>query len=39
MTFAHRPVLAQEVIELMQPQPGWIILDGTIGGAGHARLL
>ena len=23
----------------MQPQPGWIVLDGTIGGAGHARLL
>jgi 16S rRNA (cytosine1402-N4)-methyltransferase len=32
-------VLAAEVIELLQPQPGQTIVDGTLGGGGHTRLL
>src|SRR5436309_1994670 len=35
----HIPVLAQEVIEWLNPQPGQIIVDGTLGGGGHTRLL
>src|SRR5262245_57410346 len=35
----HVPVLAAEVIEWLNPQPGQIIVDGTLGGGGHTRLL
>lgn len=36
----HIPVLPNEVIESMQPQPGHVAVDGTLGGAGHTlRLL
>src|SRR3954470_13290443 len=35
----HIPVLAQEVIEWLNPQPGQIFVDGTLGGGGHTRLL
>src|SRR5262249_33170811 len=38
-SFAHLPVMHREVLELLQPVPsGWVI-DGTLGGGGHARLL
>ena len=34
--FAHRPVMADEIVELFGPVPaGWVI-DATLGGAGHA---
>ncbi|MEO8495822.1 MAG: 16S rRNA (cytosine(1402)-N(4))-methyltransferase RsmH [Planctomycetota bacterium] len=35
----HVPVLANEVMEWLDPQPGKIIVDGTLGGGGHSRLL
>lgn len=35
----HVSVLANEVIEWLDPQPGKIIVDGTLGGGGHSRLL
>ncbi len=35
----HVPVLPVEVLELLQPQPGDTVVDGTLGGGGHARLL
>lgn len=35
----HIPVLANEVIEWLDPQPGNVIVDGTLGGGGHCRLL
>jgi 16S rRNA (cytosine1402-N4)-methyltransferase len=35
----HVPVLPQEVLEWLAPQPGQIIVDGTLGGGGHTRLL
>src|SRR5262245_14184671 len=35
----HVPVLAAEVIESLNPQPGQVIVDGTLGGGGHTRLL
>ncbi|MDL2345382.1 16S rRNA (cytosine(1402)-N(4))-methyltransferase RsmH [Deinococcus sp. MIMF12] len=36
---SHIPVLAAEVIEALVPAPGRVIVDGTLGGAGHTRLL
>ncbi|MBB5233160.1 16S rRNA (cytosine(1402)-N(4))-methyltransferase RsmH [Deinococcus budaensis] len=35
----HTPVLAAEVLEVLAPAPGRVIVDGTLGGAGHTRLL
>lgn len=35
----HTPVLAAEVLEALAPAPGRLIVDGTLGGAGHTRLL
>lgn len=35
----HIPVLADEIIEWLDPQPGKVIVDGTLGGGGHSRLL
>jgi 16S rRNA (cytosine1402-N4)-methyltransferase len=37
--FRHDPVLAREVVALLRPAPGRIVLDGTLGGGGHAELL
>jgi 16S rRNA (cytosine1402-N4)-methyltransferase len=39
MTTPHVPVLAGELIELLDPAPGAIAIDCTVGGAGHARLI
>ena len=39
MTVAHIPVLAGELIELTDPQPGAVVVDCTFGGGGHARLM
>lgn len=38
-TLTHLPVLPQEVLEALDPAPGRVIVDGTLGGAGHTRLL
>ncbi|HEX3599150.1 MAG TPA: 16S rRNA (cytosine(1402)-N(4))-methyltransferase RsmH [Lacipirellulaceae bacterium] len=35
----HVPVLAQEVVEWLRPAAGQTIIDGTLGGGGHTRLL
>jgi 16S rRNA (cytosine1402-N4)-methyltransferase len=35
----HTPVLAAEVMGLLDVQPGMRVVDGTLGGGGHARLL
>src|SRR5205823_5191552 len=32
----HRPVLLQEVLTVLAPQPGEIAIDCTVGWAGHA---
>jgi 16S rRNA (cytosine1402-N4)-methyltransferase len=39
MASSHVPVLAGELIELLDPQPGAIAVDCTFGGGGHARLV
>jgi 16S rRNA (cytosine1402-N4)-methyltransferase len=35
--FAHRPVMVDEVVSLLAPSPPGVLLDATLGGAGHAR--
>lgn len=35
----HRPILVQEVLEVLDPRPGQIALDATLGYGGHARAL
>jgi 16S rRNA (cytosine1402-N4)-methyltransferase len=39
MTTLHIPVLAEELFELLTPQPGQIAVDCTFGGGGHARMV
>src|SRR4051794_9069299 len=39
MTSLHVPVLAGELVDLLDPQPGEIAIDCTVGGGGHARLI
>jgi len=35
----HVPVLADELVAVLDPQPGEAIVDGTFGAGGHASLL
>jgi 16S rRNA (cytosine1402-N4)-methyltransferase len=39
MTQTHIPVLAGELIDLIDPHPGETAVDCTFGGGGHARLI
>jgi 16S rRNA (cytosine1402-N4)-methyltransferase len=39
MTQTHVPVLAGELIAVLDPQPGEVAVDCTLGGGGHARLV
>jgi 16S rRNA (cytosine1402-N4)-methyltransferase len=39
MTGVHIPVLAGELIGMLDPQPGQTAIDCTFGGGGHARLV
>ena len=39
MVFQHTPVLLQEVVSYLRPQPGMVIVDCTLGGGGHSRAL
>ena len=33
----HLPVLLEEVVSHLGPEPGDVIVDATVGGAGHAK--
>lgn len=35
----HLPVLAGPVLEYLDPQPGLVVLDGTVGRGGHGALV
>ncbi|MCG8450785.1 MAG: 16S rRNA (cytosine(1402)-N(4))-methyltransferase RsmH [Pirellulales bacterium] len=35
----HIPVMLEEVVEWLQPAPGKILVDGTLGGGGHSAAL
>jgi len=37
--FQHQPVMAREVLELLASVPEGTVVDATVGGGGHARLL
>lgn len=39
MAYSHIPVLLNEVLEYMNPQPGENLIDGTLGGAGHSKAI
>lgn len=39
MTFDHQTVLLGEAVEVLKPQEGKVIVDGTLGGGGHAEAL
>lgn len=36
-TFDHIPVLLDAVLEYLQPKPGGVYVDATLGGAGHSE--
>ena len=33
----HKPVLSKEIVCFLNPAPGQVIVDATIGGAGHSE--
>ena len=35
----HRPIMVAEILEVLNPQPGEVAVDGTLGYGGHAREL
>ena len=35
--FYHAPIMAGEVLSLLEPSRGGIFVDGTLGGGGHAQ--
>ena len=37
--FLHRPVMVGEVVELMRSVPPGVVVDATVGAAGHAKAL
>lgn len=39
MAAYHEPVMADQVLACLQPRDGALLLDGTVGGGGHSRLL
>ncbi|MGI5822540.1 MAG: 16S rRNA (cytosine(1402)-N(4))-methyltransferase RsmH [Dethiobacteria bacterium] len=37
--FRHTPVMLPEVLKYLQPLPGKVIVDATLGGGGHATAI
>jgi 16S rRNA (cytosine1402-N4)-methyltransferase len=37
--FTHRPVMLDQVVELFAPVPAGVVIDATLGGAGHSYAL
>jgi 16S rRNA (cytosine1402-N4)-methyltransferase len=36
---SHRPIMVSEILEILEPQPGEIAVDATLGYGGHAAAL
>ena len=39
MAYKHIPAMLAEVIQWLEPEPGNIFVDGTVGGCGHAAAI
>jgi len=39
MEFEHKPVLLKEVIDGLAIKPNGVYVDGTLGGAGHSKVI
>jgi 16S rRNA (cytosine1402-N4)-methyltransferase len=39
MTYFHQPVLVDEVLALLNLKPNQNVIDGTVGGGGHAQAI
>ena len=37
--FLHRPVMVDEIVEVMRAVPPGVVVDATVGAGGHARAL
>jgi len=37
--YTHTPVLCEETLKLLNPQPGTVVVDATLGRAGHGKFL
>jgi 16S rRNA (cytosine1402-N4)-methyltransferase len=37
--FAHQPVMVREVVDIFSRIPAGVVIDATLGGAGHAEAL
>jgi len=35
----HRPICVDEILQVLNPQPGDVVLDATLGYGGHSRAL
>lgn len=35
----HRPIMVEEVLRCLQPEPGDVAVDCTLGGGGHAQAI
>ena len=39
LSSVHVPVLLEQVVHWLEPHPGAVLVDGTLGGGGHTRAL
>lgn len=39
LEFKHKPVLLEECINGLNIKPNGIYVDGTLGGAGHSKVI
>src|ERR1700737_689652 len=39
MQTQHVPVMLEEVLKFLQPRPGGVVIDGTVGGGGHTEAI